>query len=202
MKTKEQIIDYIDNQPWKNAFYKNVFKFGYTSCPFDAYLIYSSFNWSRTEEGSSFWDDVHRKYERWYRNELHTVTSWEEYCKEVPITNEEYYYSNFGGLMKMDNNRIRDSIEDVDVMSKELCEAFHAYMKLVQLKAYWDKDYNYNESNTLRYKLVFNGKDEISFVPIIFDKSPATGFVFLNKTYASKFYETFKDLFEIAKSIL
>lgn len=204
MKTKEQIIDYIDNQPWKNAFYKNVFKFGYTPCAFDAYLIYSSFDWSRTEEGPSFWGDIHRKYERWYRSELHAVTSWKEYCEKVPGIGEYYYYSEDGNLTKaIDNPRAyKDPIEDVNVMPKELCEAFHAYMKLVQLKAYWDKDYNYSESNTLRYKLVFNSKDGISFIPIVFDKSPATGFVFLNKTYASKFYETFKDLFEIAKPIL
>lgn len=86
-------------------------------------------------------------------------------------------------------------------MSKEYCEAFHAYMKLVQLKAYWDKDYDYSESNA-RYKIALNEKGKIAFKIISFDGQPTTGFVFLTEKYAKEFYETFKDLFEIAKPIL
>lgn len=172
---------------------------------YDGGTISCLFTWCNTKEGEEFWRKVNDDYQNWFYKEDHAVTSWEKYCKKVPVTNNEYYYySEDGYLTKASDNprAYKDPITDVNVMPKEYCEAFHAYMKLVQLKAYWDKDYDYDKSNALRYKLAFNEKNDIMFVPIPFEKSPATGFVFLSKKYANKFYETFKDLFEIAKPIL
>lgn len=42
MKTKEQIIDYINSQPWKNAFYENAFKSRLVPS-YDEYTISDSF---------------------------------------------------------------------------------------------------------------------------------------------------------------
>lgn len=203
MKTKEQIIDYIDSQPWGNAFYGNVFKFGCPPCHFDEYLIYSSFDWVKTEEGIPFWDNINKKYAKWFENEQHAVTSWEEYCEKVPITNEDYCYTDCRDLIQCNKiyTKIRHPKMDVNIMSKNLCEAFNAYMKLVQLKAYWDKDYDYTKFSG-RYKLAFNEENDIAFEPISLGKSPVIGFYFPTKKYANKFYETFKDLFKIAKPIL
>lgn len=202
MKTKEQIIDYINSQPWKNSFYENAFKSRLTPS-YDEYTISDSFCWADTKEGAGFWEEVCNKYMEWFENSEHEVTSWEEYCKKVPVIGKRYYYSEDGNLITIDNRcyTTRDPMFDVNIMSKELCEAFHAYMKLVQLKAYWDKDYNYNHYVS-RYKIALNKENDIIFELIIFDKSPVIGFYFPTKKYANKFYETFKDLFEIAKPIL
>ena len=139
---------------------------------------------------------------KWFENNEHEVTSWEEYCEKVPVIGK-YYYSEDGNLITIDNRcyTTKDSMSYVNVMPKELCEAFHAYMKLVQLKAYWDKDYDYNNYSG-RYKIVFNKENDIIFKPIVLGKSPVIGFYFPTRKYANKFYETFKDLFEIAKPIL
>lgn len=202
MKTKEQIINYIDSQSWKNAFYENAFKGGCTPT-YDEYTIFYSFIWANTKEGIDFWMRIDLEYKKWFNDEEFAVTSWEEYCKKVPLTNNEYYYSDGCCLIKLSENyhRHRHPRQDVNIMPKEYCEAFLAYMKLVQLKAYLDKDYDYNHYNG-RYKIAFNKENDIIFEPIKFDKSPAIGFVFPTKKYANKFYETFKDLFEIAKPIL
>lgn len=201
MKTKEQIIDYINSQPWKNAFYENAFNGGATPI-YDEHIISDLFIWLNTKEGTEFWQKVNDDYKKWFYSEEHAVTSWKEYC-EKPIIGKHYYYSEDGNLTSVDNScyTTRDPISDVNVMSKELCEAFHAYMKLVQLKAYWDKDYDYNNYSG-RYKIALNEKNDIIFEPVVFDKSPVIGFYFPTKKYADKFYETFKDLFEIAKPIL
>lgn len=202
MKTKEQIIDYINRQPWKNAFYENAFKSRLIPS-YDEYTISDSFCWADTKEGAGFWEEVCNTYMKWFENSEHEVTSWEEYCEKVPIIGKYYYYSEDGNLAAIDNScyTTRDPVFDVNVMSKEFCKAFHAYMKLVQLKAYWDKDYDYNHYDG-RYKIVLNKENDIIFEPIVFGKYPATGFYFPTKKYANKFYETFKDLFEIAKPIL
>lgn len=202
MKTKEQIIDYINSQPWKNAFYENAFKSILTPS-YDEYTISDSFFWVDTKEGIGFWEEVCDAYMKWFENNEHEVTSWEEYCEKVPMIGKHYYYSECGNLTTIDDScyTTRDPMLDVNVMPKELCEAFHAYMKLVQLKAYWDKDYDYNHYNG-RYKIALNKENNIIFEPIALDKSPVIGFYFPTKKYANKFYETFKDLFEIAKPIL
>lgn len=136
------------------------------------------------------------------RKKKHTVTSWEEYCKKVPRIGEYYYNNEDGYLTKaIDNPRAyKDPIADVDVMPKELCEAFHAYMKLVQLKSYWDKDYNYNDYVD-RYKLVFL-EENITTFPVLDDGNRLHGFYFPTREYAKEFYSTFEDLFKIAKPIL
>lgn len=203
MKTKEEIIDYINRQPWGVAFYRNVVKFGNTPCSFDKYLIYSSFDWLNTEDGPLFWNDVNTKYMTWFDGEEHAVTSWEEYCERAPIIGEQYYYSEDGYLTTANNSYCtsRYPVSDVNVMPKELCEAFHAYMKLVQLKAYWDKDYDYTKFSG-RYKLIFTEENDIVFELISVGKFPVIGFYFPTRKYANKFYETFKDLFKIAKPIL
>ena len=171
MKTKEQIIDYINSQPWKNAFYENAFSSGATPI-YDEHIISDLFIWLNTKEGTEFWQKVNDDYKKWFYGEEHAVTSWKEYCERAPIIGKHYYYSECGNLTAIDDScyTTRDPILDVNVMSKELCEAFHAYMKLVQLKAYWDKDYDYNNYSS-RYKIALNEKNDIIFEPILVGKS-------------------------------
>ena len=202
MRTKKEILDYIDRQPWRDKFYKNAFEYGRETKSFDDSLIEGIFYWADTEEGTSFWEEIAEKYRKWYNAKEHAVTSWEEYCEKVPVTNEDYYYFNRDGLMAIIHsyNKNRDPKTDVNIMPKDLCVAFHAYMKLVQLKAYWDKDYNYNEYAD-RYKLVFLGEN-ITTSSILNAGNKLHGFYFPTKEYAEKFYSTFEELFKIAKPIL
>lgn len=61
MKTKEQIIDYINSQPWKNSFYENAFKSRLIPS-YDEYTISDSFYWVDTKEGIGFWEEVCNTY--------------------------------------------------------------------------------------------------------------------------------------------
>lgn len=202
MRTKKEILDYIDSQPWKDKFYKYAFEYGRETKSFDGSIISSNFYWADTEEGIGFWKEIAEKYLKWYNAKEHAVTSWEEYCEKVPVTNEDYYYSNRDGLMAIihNYNKNRDPETDVNIMPKDLCVAFHAYMKLVQLKSYWDKDYNYDEYVD-RYKLVFLGK-KITASLVSNVGNNLYGFYFPTREYAEEFYSIFEDLFKIAKPIL
>lgn len=203
MRTKKEILNYIDSQPWGNKFYKYAFESECEIESFDETIIDCAFSWVSTEEGMGFWSKIAKTYRNWYNAKEHAVTSWEEYCEKVPVTNNEYYYSEYGILLKTDDyyyNAKRDPIAGVGFMPKEYCEAFHAYMKLVQLKAYWDKDYNYSEYID-RYKLSFLGEN-IMTLPFSNVGNKLHGFYFPTKEYAEKFYSTFEDLFKIAKPIL
>lgn len=201
MRTKNEIFDYIDSQPWGSKFYKYAFKDNNKIESFDGTVIDKAFSWTGTEEGMKFWGKIAEEYHNWYNAKEHAVTSWEEYCEKTPVTNNEYCYSEYGILLKSDDyNAKRDPIAGAGFMSKEYCEAFHAYMKLVQLKAYWDKDYNYGEYVD-RYKLSFFGENIMTF-PFSNVGNKLHGFYFPTKEYAEKFYSTFKDLFKIAKPIL
>ena len=202
MRTKKEILDYIDSQSWRDKFYKNIFESEHGTKSFDISLIDLAFYWRNTEEGANFWKEIAEKYRKWYEEKKHAVTSWEEYCEKVPVTNEDYYYSNRDGLMAIIHsyNKNRDPKTDVNIMPKDLCVAFHAYMKLVQLKSYWDKDYNYDEYVD-RYKLVFLGEN-ITTSSILNAGNKLHGFYFPTKEYAEKFYSTFEELFKIAKPIL
>lgn len=203
MRTKKEILDYIDSQPWRDKFYKNIFESEHGTKSFDNSLIDLAFYWRNTEEGANFWKEIAEKYRKWYNAKEHAVTSWEEYCEKSPMTESNYYYSSLGVLTNLCSASLgssRDPKTGVKIMSKEYCEAFHAYMKLVQLKSYWDKDYNYNEYAD-RYKLVFLGKN-ITTSSILNAGNKLHGFYFPTKEYAEEFYSTFEELFKIAKPIL
>lgn len=203
MRTKKEILDYIDSQPWKDKFYKYAFEYGRETKSFDGSIISNSFYWADTEEGIVFWREISEKYLKWYNAKEHAVTSWEEYCEKSPMTESNYYYSSLGVLTNLCSASLgssRDPKTGVKIMSKEYCEAFHAYMKLVQLKSYWDKDYNYNDYVD-RYKLVFL-EENITTFPVLDDGNRLHGFYFPTREYAMEFYSTFEDLFKMAKPIL
>lgn len=91
--------------------------------------------------------------------------------------------------------RIRNSIYDVSAMSKELCEAFLTYMKLIQLRNAWVKDCDYMN---MCHKVVI-GNDK----PYVLNYNHSTtGLSFPYAMLADEFINTFKDLLETAKPLL
>lgn len=80
-------------------------------------------------------------------------------------------------------------------MSKELCEAFVAYMKLIQLRNAWVK---YNYGCIMCYRIMTE-RNKPTVGSINFNSK---GLSFADKETASKFLDTFKDLLETAKPLL
>ena len=77
MKTKEQILEWLDKQPWKNEFYENVVKYGNGNPIYNEYLISSSFIYKDTPQGQSIWEKRNEEYQKWY-NSNDKPMSWEE----------------------------------------------------------------------------------------------------------------------------
>lgn len=195
MKTKEQILKWLDGQLWKEEFYKESFTNRLDSViHYNEDLIISAFCWSFTKSGVDVWTLRNANFREWYDSN-DKPTSWEEYCKQNPFKEDECYIDEFSNITPVSNSRPRDVSSDVNVMSTTLCEAFLAYMKLMQLRNAWTEDW---EALYCSYKI--EAKDDI------ISSSPCSCFMyglsFPTPEMANEFIKTFKDLLEIAKPLL
>lgn len=89
----------------------------------------------------------------------------------------------------------RDVDTDANVMSKELCEAFIAYMKLIQLRNAWVKSC---DAADCFYKIEAKGGAIMSSLHTLF----MNGLSFPTASMANDFMDTFEDLLEVAKPLL
>lgn len=120
--------------------------------------------------------------------------SWEAYCEQTPIKADEYFISEDCKVETV-GDRFRNSDTDINVMSKDLCEAFLAYMELIQLRNAWVKSC---DAADCFYKIVMKNN-------IVWHESCdyfMNGLSFPTMSMANEFIKTFKDLLEIAKPLL
>lgn len=90
----------------------------------------------------------------------------------------------------------RDANTDANVMSEDLCEAFLAYMKLIQLRNAWVKDCENGDEDEYR-KIVYT--TERGFYGVRLEK---TGLSFPTEKMADEFIDTFRDLLEVARPLI
>lgn len=112
MKTKRQILKWIDAQPWANEFYKTVF-----TLRLNAKLIYncrfitSAFSWTDSPQGLAVWAKRDKEFREWYDSNDKPM-SWEEYCKQNPIIEGEYYIAANCAILDL-KHETRDVNSDV-----------------------------------------------------------------------------------------
>lgn len=194
MKTKEQILGWLDKQPWKGEFYEEVFLNVYGhQIPFNEDFIISSFGWGVTKSGIDAWEQRHKDYLKWY-NDSGRPATWEEYCAQNPIVEGEYYINDCSDILHVSPGE-RDKDDDINVMSEKLCKAFRAHMKLIQLRNAWVRG---SEDTSCIFKiLAIDG--EISVYSLLLC---ASGLSFPTDDMALDFLKTFKELLEVAKPLL
>jgi len=186
MKTKEQILGWLDKQPWKNEFYENSFKQGLKHTSYDGDFIITAFDYELTAQGNEVWGRRSAEYANWY-NSNDRPMSWEEYLKKSrPIQDASIKINAYIG----NNSEFLQC-----GMSKELCEAFIAYMKLIQLRNAWVKDC---KRMPLRFKIMSQG-GKVMVSDMILN---SCGLSFEYMTTAEEFINVFKDLLETAKPLL
>lgn len=196
MKTKKQILDWLDKQPWKGEFYEEVFLAGCGhKLPYDENLIKSAFIWSCTKSGMGTWRQRHKDFQKWY-NGSGRPTTWEKYCNQNPIIGREYYIDEYSDILAAVPGA-RDKDADINVMPEKLCTAFRAYMKLIQLRNAWVKDCENGGDDNKYRRIVYT--EERGFYGVRLGK---TGLSFPTLAMAEDFINTFKDLLEVAKPLI
>ena len=195
MKTKEQILDWLDEQPWASEFYKTVFTLRVNlSLSYNESFISKAFDWAKTKSGISVWMKRDMEFRKWY-NSNDKPLSWKEYCRQNPIVGREYYIDKYSDILAVVPKE-RDKTADINVMSEKLCKAFRAYMKLIQLRNAWVKDCeNGDEDEYL--KIVYTAERDFYYVRLV-----KTGLSFPTSAMAEEFIKTFKDLLEVAKPLI
>lgn len=195
MKTKEQILKWLDGQPWKGKFYEAVFTLRTDlNLDYDDSFVLGAFQWGKTEQGRDVWSMRDKDFREWY-NSNDKPLSWEEYCKQNPIKDDDYYISESCTIKECKAGVTRIPQFDANAMSRDLCKAFLAYMKLIQLRNAWVKDC---DKTTCCYKI------ESERVGIESKLRPYfhNGLSFPTRAMADEFIKTFKDLLEVAKPLL
>ncbi len=194
MKTKEQILEWLDRQPWKNEFYENSFKQGLKHTSYDGDFIITAFDYELTAQGNEVWSRRSVAYANWY-NSNDRPMSWEEYCEQNPLTDRDWCISGNCGVLSCIPGRMRDAGRDANAMSKELCKAFLAYMKLIQLRNAWVRDYDYMN---MYYKVAICNDEPY----VLYYNHSSTGLSFPNAMLANDFINAFRNLLKTAKPLL
>lgn len=198
MKTKQQILEWLDKQSWKNEFYEAIFLHGDKEMAYDKDFLRYAFAWGNTAQGADVWLNRDREYQKWYKSSSNPPRSWEEYCRQNPAKEDDWFISGACGILKCNGKRERGTTADINIMSRELCEAFLAYMKLIQLRNAWVKDYDEAKDCEDEYCKITHSIDK----GLCWFWGVKTGLSFPEASMAKAFIETFKDLLETAKPLL
>lgn len=163
---------------------------------YDKDFLRYAFAWGNTAQGADVWLDRDREYQIWY-NSGNRPFSWEKYCEQNPVTCDDWYITGTCKTLKCGAPRERNTDWDVATMSKELCNAFIAYMKLIQLRNAWIEGFVVNDRNRKYCKITYC-MDKGFFL----FWGEKIGLSFPSPSMAQEFIETFKDLLETAKPLL
>lgn len=195
MKTKEQILEWLDKQSWKGEFYEEAFLGGVAAMSYDKDFINRAFDWTRTKQSLGTWMERDDAYLEWYDSPNNRPQSWEEYCKENPVQETDWFIDDSCQILPIEGNCARDYDTSANIMSREYCEAFVSYMKLMQLRNAWVKDYN---DVNMDYRIIASNCK----IDVLYCCYYNTGLSFPTQAMADEFAETFKDLLEVAKPLL
>lgn len=72
MKTKEQIIKWLEDQQLKNEFYENCVKHKTKDVIYNEDFILTAFSWGATRQGCKYWAQINKEYFNWYYGNLCT----------------------------------------------------------------------------------------------------------------------------------
>ena len=126
MKTKEQIKNWLNDQPWKNEFLEN-FIDGETfrkMCAdlktpwgYNESFILKAFNYNDTKQGHSVWMKRARAFREWYISENDKPKSWEEFTQSKDFDKDINIF--------------------VGAVPVYLEDAVDAYLRLIRLRNKW-----------------------------------------------------------------
>lgn len=123
--------------------------------------------------------------------------SWEEFCKNYPISKDECWISNGGRIRQVDSPTIGKNRTCKNwCTSKQEAEAFLALMQLRQLRKAWVGDWEITDQT---YYCIISSRTKIT---VIYNYSILRSLSFPTKEMAEEFMNCFRDLCETAKMLL
>lgn len=138
------------------------------------------------------------------REKVSKPKSWEEFCKNFPIKQEECFIDNDGDILSaaVFNDCYRRESEDRNLcINKIEAKAFLALIQLRQLRKAWIGDWEQPNSNSLTAAILYS----INKQKVIVECGnywALNVLSFPTKQMAEEFLECFKDLCETAKILL
>lgn len=172
MRTKDEIIEWLNTQSWRDAFYKNHCVLGGVdgdTLKFDERLILRAFYWSNSPEGALFWDAIDKAYKSWYYTK---VMSWSEFCQKKNII----------------------PCNALDIIPNKAKEELEAFAKLKLLRKYWVNGNKYCPCKII----IQDGNIVLSSNPT----HNMSGLSFPDIVMAGEFVSTFKELILKAAPLL
>lgn len=136
------------------------------------------------------------------KEEVNLPMSWEEYCKNIPIQQNEYYINDYSVVTCLCITRavFRDSEADRNLLSsKEEAKAFLALMQLRRLREEWVKDFKPNWEKDNFYSAII--VDSYGDINVNMVHAPRV-MLFPTIEMAKSFRSCFKELLETAKMLL
>lgn len=129
--------------------------------------------------------------------------TWEEFCKQNPVRETEYFLNNCCYLIiaTEKGGRIRSEETDKNLLpSKQAAEAHLALMQLHQLRDAWREGWLPDWTNDKQNKYaILSFRCEYEITPLNFRSRFLT---FQDKKRADEFYECFRDLIEKAGDLI
>ena len=138
-----------------------------------------------------------KEYEK--QNEL--PKTWEEFCERNLIKEGECFVSQLSIIQILNKGAIRNVSSDKNLCtSKQEAEAFLALMQLRQLRKCYISDWepNWTDGTTIKYCISLRD----GYLEIQSWQRNAQNLSFPSYNLAHKFLTNFKDLLEVAKSLL
>lgn len=136
------------------------------------------------------------------KEEINLPMSWKEYCKNIPIQQNEYYINDYSAITCLCITRavFRNSEADRNLLSsKEEAEAFLAFMQLRRLREEWVGNFEPNWKEDDFYPaIIIDAYGDI----IVNTVNAPRVMLFPTIEMAKSFRKCFRELLETAKILL
>lgn len=155
----------------------------------------------RSDNKGVIFEDITYKLEE-QQEEFKTLPkTWEEFCKNYPIKEVEYFLNTFCELHGAGSGNKRQKKSDRNILpSLQAAEAHLALMQLHQLRDVWREGWlpNWNDKFEDKYVIV----NRIGIYTVVTYQYIASFLAFQDEKRAKKFLECFKDLIEQAGDLI
>lgn len=125
--------------------------------------------------------------------------TWEEYCKQNPIVDWEYFINERSEIDEIRKREKNPETDKITIQTKDMAEAFIALMQLVQLRDCYRQGWTPNWSQPYKRYCIYCEYNRVFPFDNTFNSRVLS---FQSKEIRDEFLKNFKDLIEQAKELI